>query len=252
MQSHLDLETTASQETRSRQEDAQSFDGEHIAQIFRYYRRLQNPYKSKTIPMKLVSGKSLYNKHKALFDAFAKIVSKNNFDVESYIKYCVNCGIAEDNLETCFASTTMISKYAIHLKKVSYRKKIYKWFLKSVKNIATECVDIGYFTTKDFLRMLIDTNQIGLYVLTGKISLYYFAAIPNFKKIIPKLDYFSQKELTNLDNHFDVYHSEVNRAFLQEKNMYVNPIDLTDKAIWNLRSKKSNLEELKNSQKNNR
>ena len=165
------------------------------------------------------------------------LASKNNFDVEPYIKYCVQCGITESTIETCLASTKMIDKYAMHVKKHSLRRKIYRWFIKSAKNIAKQCIDNGYFTTKDFLRMLIDTKQVGKYVVTGQISLYFFAAIPNFKKVISKLDYFSQQELQLLNKHFDIYHSDVNKAFLQEKNMYVNPIDFTDKLIWKIRER---------------
>ena len=232
------LENTISQEKSLHQRNAQSFDGEFIAKVFKYYRSLQNPYKSKSFPMKLVSGKALYDKHKQLFDKFAEIASKNGFDAESYLKYCVKCGMTENTLHTCLASTKMIDKYLMHLKKVDFRKKIYRWFIKSAKNIAIKCVDDGYFTTKDFLRMLIDTKQIGRYIVTGQISVYFFAAIPNFKRAIPKLDYFSRQELQLLDEHFEIYHSDVNKAFLQEKNCYVNPIDFTDKIIWKIRNKR--------------
>jgi hypothetical protein len=74
-------------------------------------------------------------------------------------------------------------------------------------------------------------------VISGEISMYFFAAIPNFKKAIPKLDYFSRQELKLLEEHFNIYHSEVNKAFLQEKNTYINPIDFTDKIIWKIRNK---------------
>ena len=219
------------------QRSAQSFDGEHIAKVFKYYRRLQNPYKSKTIPLKLVSGKALYQANKEMFDKFADAAKANNFDYEPYIKYCVKCGINESMVDMCFASTKMLDKYAVHMKNISLRKKIYKWFIKSAKNIASYCTQNGYFTTKDFLRMLIETKQIGKMVISGEISIYFFAAIPNFKKAIPKLDYFSRQELKLLEEHFDIYHSEVNKAFLQEKNTYINPIDFTDKIIWKIRNK---------------
>ena len=238
MPSQSNLENIVSQERSLHQRSAQSFDGEFVAKVFKYYRSLQNPYKSKSFPLKLVSGKALYNSYKELFDKFAAAASKNNFDIESYLKYCVKCGMTESTLDTCLASTKMIEKYLAHLKKVKLRKQIYKWFIKSAKNIALQCVDNGYFTTKDFLRMLIDTKQIGKYVVTGQISLYFFAAIPNFKKVIPKLDYFSQQELHLLGEHFDIYHSDVNKAFLQEKNTYVNPIDFTDKLIWKIRERR--------------
>lgn len=238
MHSQLDLANTVLLDQKHHQRNVQSFDGEYVAKVFRYYRYLQNPYKSKTVPLKLISGKSLYNKHKDLFDSFAKLASSNNFDIEPYIKYCVNCGMTENTLDVCFSSIKMLDKYAIHLKKVNFRKKIYKWFIKSANNIASFCIENGFFTTKDFLRMMIETHQTGNYVISGEISLYFLAAIPNFKKIIPKLDYFSRQELQQLYSHFDIYHSDVNKAFLQEKNKYINPIDYTDKLIWDIREKR--------------
>lgn len=210
---------------------------EHIAQLFKYYWRLQNPYVSQTLPLKLVSGKKLYITHKDLFDKFAENAFNNKFDVEPFVKYCIRCGIKESNLEMCLSTPAMVSKYSIYIAKVNKRKSIYKWVLKSAKNIAKECIDLGYFTSKDFLRMLVQTKQIGSYVISGKISIYFFAAIPNFKKVIPKLDYFSRLELSRLYDHFEVYHSDVNKAFLQEKNTHINPIDFTDTVIWKLREK---------------
>ena len=225
-------------EKRKLQEDIQPFDGEYIAKIFKFYRRQQNPYVSHTLPLKLVSGKTLYKKHKAAFDKFAEIAMKNNFDVDRYIKYCIKCGINEDVVETCLTSTTMIDKYIEYVKRFEKRKKIYAWFIKSAKNIALECINEGYFTTKDLLKDLIQNKKISSYIASGYISIYFFAAIPNFNKVIPKLDYFSQLELDQLKNHFDVYHSEVNKAFMQVKNCMVNPIDFTDKLICKLREKK--------------
>ena len=237
MLSNLDLENTVTQNQKVQQRNAQSFDGEYVAKLFKYYRRQQNPYVAKDLPIKLIKCKSFYNANKEIFDNFAYTALKCNFNVEPYIKYCVKCGMNESTLEAFLASTTMIDKYLVHVKKVTTRRKIYKWFIKSAKNIAKQSIQQGFFTTKDFLRMLIETKQIGNYIITGQISLYFFAAIPNFKKAIAKLDYFSQQELKLLDMHFDIYHSEVNKAFLQERNMYINPIDFTDKMILKMRSK---------------
>ena len=93
-------------------------------------------------------------------------------------------------------------------------------------------------TTKDFFRQLIKDNKVGAYVMSGKISLYYLAAIPSFKKVIEHLDYFSKLELQSLNDHFEIYHSDVNEAFLAKKHKMVNPIELTDLAILKALNKK--------------
>ena len=219
-------------------ENAHCFDGEYVAKIFKFYRRLQNPYVSHDLPVRMVPAKTLYKKHKKSFDNFAKFAVNNNFDVDRYIKYCVSCGINEKIVETCLSSTTMLDKYMIYVTTYNKRKKIYKWFVNSAKNIAIECINEGYFTTKDLLRELIHQQKLSAYIISGQISIYYFAAIPNFDKAISKLDYFSQLELQQLQKHFEIYHSEVNKAFIQMKNCMVNPIDFTDKLICKIREKK--------------
>ena len=219
-----------------KQGEPPQYDGEYVAKIFKWYRRQQNPYVKKELPLKLVSGKALYKSHKSSFDKFASNASKNKFDVERYIKYCVRCGITESTVEACISSTTMIDKYMLHIKQYNKRKKIYKWFIKSARNVAKMAIDNGCQSTKDYLKLLFDKKLIGNYVISGQISIYYFAAIPNFEKIIKKLDYFSRKELWQLEEHFEIFHSEVNKAFLQEKNCKVNPVALTDKLIWKMQN----------------
>ena len=214
-------------------------DGYIVAQLFLYYRRLLNPHIKNHLPLKLVSAKKLYSKHKDQFDAFAKNAVKNNFDVDPYIKFCVvECGLNEKTIDLCISSTLMLARYDDHLKLIAKRRKIYKWFMKSAKNIAEYCIESGYFSARDFIKHLIETNKVGPYIMSGKISVYYFAAMPNFGKIISKLDYFSRNELSYFEKHFNVFHNDVNDAFLYVKNMLVNAIDITDKILLKMRQKK--------------
>ena len=207
-------------------------DGEQAAKVFKYYRGWQNPYKTTITPLKLVSGKKLYKEHKEELDRFAALAKKNNFDIDSYFKFCViDRGIRESCIDACLSSTTMIDEFCNHVKKQKKLKDIYKWFMMSVKNIVDECINTQTYTTKDYLRNLIDNNKIGSYVAAGKLSVYYLAAIPSFSKVIEHLDYFSKLELSLLKEHFEIYHSEVNEAFLAKKRKMINPIELTDLAI---------------------
>lgn len=238
MQSHSNLETTLSCLSAADQSVVPYFDGEYIAKLFSFYRRQLNPYKSKNCPLALVSGKSLYNRHKQSFDAFAKAANYAHLDVEPYIKYCVNCGITENCLSACIKSTTMLNKYKLHVMQIHKLENIYNWFKQSALNIAKICISNGLFSSKDFFKLAISRKLIGKLVFTGEVSLHYFAAIPNFKQIICKLDHFSQDELRPLNDHFDIYHSEINMAFLHKKNTYINPIDFTDKVIAKLHAKK--------------
>lgn len=202
------------------------------AKTFKWWRSWQNPHRMNPIPFKLVSGKKLYKEHKEAFDTFAANAKKNNFDIKSYFKFCIiDRGVRESNILSCLESTTFIDEFCKHVKKQKKLEDIYRWFMMSVKNIVDECMKTQTYTTKDFLRDLVNSNKIGPYVAAGKISVYWLAAIPSFNKVIEHLDYFSKLELQLLADHFDIYHSEVNEAFLAKKHRMVNPIELTDLAI---------------------
>ena len=213
-----------------------NYNGYSVAQLFLYHRRLLNPYIKHYLPLKLVSAKKLYAKYQNEFDAFAERANKNSFDVESYIKYCVDENrLTESSIDICITNPVMLKKYEEHLQLVLRRKKIYAWFIKSAKNIASYCIDMGFFSSKDFIRYMIDNEKVGPLVISGKISPYYLAAFPNFGKIISKLDYFSKNELSFLEKHFDIYHSDINDAFLYVKNKMANAIDVTDEILIKMR-----------------
>lgn len=195
MQNLSDLEITPSNEKIRTLNDGSLIldecDGITLAKLFKYCCHMHNANVKTSVPFKLINGKAIYKKNKEAFDAFSKIITKNKFDVKKYFEYCVVNGIKEDNVKLCISSSLMIEKYKDHLKEIQLRKKIYRWILKSVKNIVVECIDNGIYTTQEYLRWLINNNLIGKYLVSGRISIYYLAAIPNFKNIIPKLDYFS-------------------------------------------------------------
>jgi len=213
------------------------FDGPRLAKVFAYFLHLKKPNVKKDIPMMLMSGKELYNPNKEAFDRFAKIAKNNDFDVVPYAKFCIDNGITAKNIDLCLSSSNLLARFNEANKERHRLKKIYKWFMKSAKNIATEANELGMFSAKDFIRMLIVSKQIAAYIVSGRISLYYFAAIPRFNLAIPKLDYFSKLELQPIERHYEIYHSDVNKAFLQEKNTMVNPIELTDLLMKKLAKK---------------
>lgn len=234
-----DLPDIRGQEQKPQQRNIHFYDGPHIAKIFAYFMHLKKPNVKKDIPMMLMSGKSLYNPHKKVFDNFAEIAKKNSFDVVPYAKFCVDNGISAKNIEICLTSSNLLAKYNEMNKEALRLKKIYKWFVESAFNIASEAVEMDFFSTKDFIRMLVETKQIAAYIVSGRISPYYFAAIPKFNKAVPKLDYFSRIELQPVERWYEIYHSDVNKAFLQERNIMVNPLEFTDLLMKKIKEKKS-------------
>lgn len=212
-------------------------DGMHIAKLFKHWCNARRKKTRRRISLKLVAAQSLYESSSKLFDAFADFAHKNSFDCEKYIKWCcIDNGIDESQVKSCLSSF-MVGKYLLHVKEEQHLADVYKWTTRSVKSIAEECVKQGFFTVKDFLIDLIESKRLGAYVMAGKISFYWLAAIPNFNKVIDKLDYFSKSELALLYEHFNIYHSDVNKAFLKARNVAFNPIKTTEMAIEKLRAK---------------
>ena len=156
--------------------------------------------------------------------------------------YCRNNnidGIEVSNIETetkykndslCIIETI----YDIKIEDADKRKDTTEYVYLLHSNVAYEAIrskdfdDIEFFSKKEF-----DKRKIGeiFETLSYDDAMYYLAAIPSFNKVIEHLDHFSKLELQQLNDHFEIYHSEINEAFLAKKKKMVNPIELTDLAI---------------------
>ena len=211
-------------------------DGYTIARIWKWARQDINKNLKFRLSLERVTAKGIYSKHQEVFDKLAKIFNENNVSPLEYVKFfAVEWGGSEDKLDSELLDPRTIKAFETFQQALAKKKQIYTWFMKSVNNIAKECVQNGWFTTKDFMRHLINEKKLAGWYASGKISKYYLAAIPNFWKIVPKLDYFSKIELQQVAERYDMYHTEVNEAFLKLKNFKVNPIALTDAIIYEKR-----------------
>ena len=165
------------------------------------------------------------------------IFNKYKLDLTKYIRFFIEVlDKREKDVKADLVSNASITKYIDWLKLLDKQDKVYKWYVKSAKNIAEDSIKLGYFSAKDFLRYLISNKKIAEYFVTGRISVYYFAAIPNVKKIIPKLDRFAKAELMKLYDRFELYNNEITTAFMRKTNYKANPIKFTDDLIYKLRS----------------
>lgn len=211
-------------------------DGYKAARIWKWARQDTNKNLKFKLRLERVTAKGIYASHKDVFDRLAKVFNDNNVSPIEYLKFFAVewCG-SEDKLDTELLDPKVIQAFETFKKATAKKHQIYSWFMKSVDNIANECVERGWFTTKDFIRHLINEKKLAGWYVSGKISKYYLAAIPNFWKIVPKLDYFSKIELQQVADRYDMYHSEVNEAFLKLKKFKINPIALTDAIIYEKR-----------------
>ena len=156
-------------------------DGYKAARIWKWARQETNKNLKFKLSLERITAKRIYFEHQKVFDQLAKIFSENNMSPLEYIRFFAIewCG-SEDKLDGELLDPKTINAFEQFQQANAKKKKIYHWFMKSVDNIAKECVQNGWFTTKDFMRHLINEKKLAGWYASGKISKYYLAAIPNF------------------------------------------------------------------------
>lgn len=161
-------------------------------------------------------------------------------DIQKYIYFYIRVlNKGEQDLKNDFLNISTIFKYIDWLKFIEKQDSIYNKFIKSVNNIAKECLQLGFYSTKDFIKYIIQTKKISSYLLSGKISQYYFAAIPNFNRLIPKLDHFARADFNYIFENFEMYNAQIIQAYERKTNKKVNPIKITDEQIFKLKNSKN-------------
>ena len=219
-------------------ENSTFVDGATIAKHTKYLLQLANPYVVYKLPFERVQSKSIYLAHKKRFDALAQICSKYKIDPIAYVNYFINVLHRwEKDIDNELLSVQTFKAYGTHVQILNKHNKTYKLFMDTVRLIVADCIKFNYNSVLDYLRMLISSKKLAAYYVAGKISTYYLAAIPNFKKVIDKLDSISRDEFKELYDRYDKYHTDINEAFLHVKNIKVNPIKLTDEAIFSAKNR---------------
>lgn len=210
--------------------------GYKAACMWKWARQDVMPWLKFKLPLERITAKRIYQDHKKAFDLLSKTFSDNSLSPLEYIRFfAIEHGGAEEKIDSEIADPKTLIAFETYQQSLAKKKQIYLWFMKSVNNIAEECAKNGWFTTKDFIRHLIDKKKLAGWYASGKISKYYLAAIPNFWKIVPKLDHFSRIELQPVADRYDMYNTEVNEAFLKLKKFKINPVALTDAMIYEKR-----------------
>lgn len=177
-----------------------------------------------------ISGKGIYSKYKDDFDKLFKVYQSHPFDFMSYFKYIVLNGIKVEKI----ADSNIFYSFVLDLKAKEKYKKIYKYFLKSAKNITAACKELNFSRTVDYLKHIIKNNQLAGLYLSGKISEYYLANIALLPKIVSKLDPISKDTLNYLVLQQEKINSDLQDAFLHIKGIQVDAIKFTDKMIAGL------------------
>lgn len=207
-------------------------DGEIVARELKKALMALSPTWDPRIPIHRVSAVAFYEEHQDIFDRLAKYFKKNRLDISTYCYFYVNVLNKRDrDIDTTLLTKSSLIGYADFLGTREKDRQIFSWFMKSAENLANEAVEHGFVLTKDVLRYLIKSRKIAQWVVCGKLSVYFLAAIPRFDSAIPRLDFFARAELEKLRQMFDIYSTDVNRAFLTVKCVKLNPFAVTDELI---------------------
>ena len=221
-------------------------DGYSAARAYKYYCQFSNSKISYAIPERRVAARALYKHHKDAFDRCIAFFLKCGLDVRKFIKFMANdVRLHDSEIDSKFMSKWSLNRFAEMLASDENNIKVYNWYMKSVKMLATACLDSECVSAVDFIRKLIREKKLASWVVCGKISAYYLAAIPDFPNIVQRLDSISRDELSFISNRYDMYNTAVNKATLAFENRRANPIRSTDEMVEKLRS-----ERRKNSIKN--
>lgn len=186
-----------------------------------------------SIKFKNISAKAIYNSNYDIFAKFYKIAKKYNINIKGYINfYIFKLKKNENSIKDDFLNINTINQYCEYLKISERYEKIYKYFLKSANNIVDVCVENNYRDVREYLKRLILKNKLAEKIISGEISIYYLASIPNIKSLIKQMDDCNKNELQSLIDNYDKLNKDIQDAFMFIKSNYVKPIDFTNKLLF--------------------
>lgn len=207
-------------------------DGLKLAQIIKYHLQFNNRNISHPIPVEKISAIGFFRENAEDLTKAAKLYKEIGIDQFEYMQFLVfTLKMNRYNMYR-FLLNTKNMKMFVEQKQIKLKKaKIFKYFKKSADFVSSQAAEQGYVTTIDYLRQLIKLRKLANYYVSGKISKYYFAAIPKFPQIVSKLDNISKDEFSPLCNKYEKYKVDVREAMKQENNKVVGVLSYTDSLI---------------------
>lgn len=219
------------------QDGRQAIDGLQLAKVMKYVGQFYNPYIVKPCKLEHVAANTFYASNKKLLDKVAKVFSCYNIDAVSYAEFCFkHMKKRLKDLPTAFADVGVMKQFLESMLIKEKHAKTYKYFMKSVDNAASECIRRNYSDVVDFIRHIVKNRTVSAYLVSGKLSIYWFAAIRGFKRVIEKMDPISKDEFYLLYSRFDKYNEDINQAMLQMKNIKASAIKMTNDKIVAIKS----------------
>lgn len=211
--------------------EQESKNPEDIAKYFKFLTMRKRP-NGHMVNIAFVSGKKVYKNWKKYFDLLAKLSKKYDFSWQDFLYWAVILKNFKTREIPKIVTTNTLVAYANEKSIKLQHEKIYSYFMKSVDYIVDQCIQNNYSSGKEFLRYLIQSNKLAEKVFTGKISVYYLAAIKNIREIILSMDNISQDTLREVLVRTDKLRSDIQDAFVYKTSQKVYPIDFTDKKLF--------------------
>lgn len=203
-----------------------------IAQFLKYKLQYKNAKIENAIPLPMIKAKAFQQKYHTQINKLIKIVQNfENFDVYKYLSFFVDNIYKNDCDIKTLVSTYNFTQYKNYLEYLEKQERIYGYFMKSVNNIVNDCKQLQIFSAKDYLRYLIQNKKLSQYYVSGRISCYFFAAIPKFKMLIDKLDPLTRSDFSELYNMYEMYNAEIVKVFLKKTNKKINPLAIVNQAL---------------------
>lgn len=186
-----------------------------------------------SVKFKNISARKLFNTYRDIFINFFNIAEKYEINIKGYINFYVyKLNKNDRSIRTEFLNINTINQYCDYLKISERYDKIYKYFMKSAKNIVKVCIENDYRDVREYLKRLILKNRLAEKVISGEISIYYLATIPNIDELIRKMDSCNKNELEILLNRKDNLNRDTQDAFMFITAKRVKPIDFTNKLLF--------------------
>lgn len=189
------------------------------------------------VPEDQIPYKTYYWNHKNTIDRLHKVIVKYKIDSREFFNFAVK--------QTKIYTPELLLRPGIFLEFARRKEernrleKIYKFFEKSVNNIAETCVERN-ITAKEYIRELIVQNRIAYEFMSGRISKYFIASIQNFKQIYKHLDEMNKSELRIIYNAADELNAMLQDAFLMKTGTYAKPMSSVESRIIKLKQSKTN------------
>lgn len=217
--------------------DKTEIDGAFCARLFKYFMQERTPYLKFKRRLCHIKAKGCYESHKDAFDRTAEFFASHGLNLEKYMQFfvltlCKN----ESDVDGDLCAFQTVRRFADEIQIREGHEKVYRWVLRSARNLAELCAANGISTAREGLVYLIKNGMLAAWYMSGKMSNYFLAGIPRFDKVVKRMDDMSQNEMRDLTERFDMYQKKTDESFKYVKNMKANPIRIADNFLSKLRS----------------